>query len=211
MEVVTVDAYNYIVMVVGKCEKIEWGHLQDAHNTEDIKELYRVKGMPILSKEEDVILSITELVELAQSGKEVEVIIDAQVNEGTIIMVQEVLSYKDKNVGTYREATPVKNEQGEAKYTGIVMGYDESGAVQVYTLMGDVGLPEQWLILEGLELQDTELEEGYDITNQSASKVRLGQAIRFVAKDSDFLSVEDVPYPVEERIIQKIDIINKYI
>lgn len=205
------SASNYIVMTVGECKPKTWEYQeQENDRNTDYVQLYRVKGMPIMSKETDTILSINELVGLSQEGKEIEVIIDSPVETGTIILLQEVLSHGKMNVGTYRDATPEKNELGEAKYTGVVMGYDKEGIVQVYTLMGDIDIPQIWHVHEDLVLQDTEAVEPQTQQESTDGKtqVKLGGAIRFIARDEDFIG-GDMGEGI--RHITKIDVINKYV
>lgn len=208
MGLVEVTASNYIVMHVGECVPKVWGYQeQESDRGEDFVDLYKVKGMPVLSKEMDTIDGIEELVVLAKEGKEIEIIIDEPVEVGTIIMVQEVLNHGHTNVGTYKEATPEKNELGEAKYTGIVMDVNKDGNIQIYTLFGNAGQPKLFIVNEGLVLQDS------DTTNQQQVQtgqtlVKLGGAIRFIARDEDITKVVEAESSV---YLSKIDVINKYV
>lgn len=199
MSLVEVSAINYIVMVVGACTPLKWDY-QDEDTRTEYPKLYKVTGMPIMSKDADNIEHLDELVVLAKEGREVEVIIDTKVNENQLIMVQEVLNHGNTSVGTYLDTTPHKNEQGEAMYTGIVMGKTEDGDVNVYTLQGESGDPEQWVVGGGIELADFN-------SPTTGDKVKLGGAIRFLAKDSDISDVPGGNY----RILSNIDVINKYV
>lgn len=207
MSLVEISATNYIVMAVGECKKVEWAYQQESDNKEEFVDLYKVKGMPIMSKETDTILSLDELVELPQTGQEVEVIIDSPVEPDDIIMVQEILSHGNTHVGTYRDATPEVNDEGEAKYTGIVMGYDEDGNVQVYTMFGRLGTSKIWHVHDGVTLKDTELPLEEEVETEK-TQIKLGGAIRFIANDNDFIGndTED-----GHRHLAKIDVINKYV
>ena len=199
MSLVEVSAINYIVMMVGACTPLKWEYQDEDIRTEYPK-LYKVKGMPIMSKDTDYIEHLDELVELAKAGREVEVILDSPVNVNQVIMVQEVLNHGTTSVGTYLDTTPHKNEQGEAMYTGIVMGETEEGDVNIYTLKGESGDPELWVVGGNLEL----VEYGSPTTGD---KVKLGGAIRFLAKDSDIVDVPGGEY----KILSNIDVINKYV
>lgn len=210
MSLVEISATNYIVMAVGECKKVEWAYQQESDSKDEFVSLYKVKGMPIMSKEADTILSVDELVGLAQAGQEVEVMVDSPVELGQIILVQEILSHKNLHVGTYRDATPEVNEEGEAKYTGIMMGYDKNGRVQIYTLMGREGSSEIWHVEGGVALKDTELPLGEEVGDieEGRTQVKLGGAIRFIANENDFIGEGAID---GHRHLAKIDVINKYV
>lgn len=202
MSLVGVYATNYIVMSVGKCDKVEWEYQeQDNNKHNEYHDFYKIKGMPVLSKDENTINAIGELVELSKRGDEIEVIVDEPVDVGQVIIVQEVISFGNKNIGTYRDTTPVRNDDGDITYTGIVMDYDDYGYVQVYVLRGKEGIPQTWHIQEGLAIRERS-EIGLN------EEVKLGGAIRFMVK-------EDEVYPVEgqsdRKLVAKIDVINKYV
>ena len=210
MSLVEISATNYIVMAVGECKKVEWAYQQESDIKDEFVSLYKVRGMPIMSKETDTILSVEELVELAQAGQEVEVMVDSPVEPSQIIMVQEILSHKNLHVGTYRDATPEVNEEGEAKYTGIMMGYDKNGRAQIYTLKGRAGSSEVWHVEGGVALKDTELPLGEEVgdVEEGRTQVKLGGAIRFIANENDFIGEGAID---GHRHLAKIDVINKYV
>lgn len=186
-------------MSVGACEPLKWAYQADDTRTE-YTQLYKVKGIVIMSKDTDTITSIEELTTISKEGKEIEVVLDTPVTRNTVIMIQEVLSYGTDNVGTYLTVTPDKDEHGEAKYTGVVLGDTEDGDIQLYTLMGESGTPEIWTITSGLRLEGDGQTTG--------DSVKLGGAIRFLAKDSN---IHDGVGSYGMKTVTHIDVINKYV
>lgn len=198
---------NYVILMVGECEEIKW-EFQEDQSDEELQELYRVRGMPFMEKEGYDIDTLDEIVRTAKEGKQQEIIIDTRVEEGTLVLIQEVLDYRGKRVGTYHDTTPKKVESGGVIYTGIVMDYREVGnniEAQVYVLNGNESY-EMWSIQEGILIQGSSYES-YIEDQEGLSKVKLGGAIRFVVNESD-ITAHNRENATRE--VKKIDIITRY-
>lgn len=202
MSMVEVSATNYVVMVVGKCEEMNWEYHSE-HPNDDFIPMYKVKGMPVMSKDTDTIEDLKELVLLATEGREIEVIIDTAVNEGDVVFIQEVLTYENSrdetvSVGTYLKTKPTVNDEGDATYTGIMMKNSSRGIPQVYVIGTPSGNPEIWLIQEGVYMF-----EGSD----SLQDIKLGGAFRFIANNHSMSQLDSEG----RRQVSHVDVMNKYI